>query len=183
MKENRMPDIKKIREAKGLSRREVADVSGINLRSLQDYEQGHKDITSAKAETVYRLSLALGCTMEELMGIRPALPESEGRWTRKGKSRLYAYSVEFLKLQDRMKAQEIYSSRHHVHGRWEIHGEECILAFCFRGEIVRIPFEAVFSEKTLPWLVDVAEMRMDHYIEELLFQEKYGRGGGKLWDE
>lgn len=59
--------LKDIRESKGLSRKEVSDLSGINFRSLQDYEQGHKNIASAKGETLYRLSLTLGCTMEELV--------------------------------------------------------------------------------------------------------------------
>lgn len=59
--------LKNIRESKGLSRKEVSERSGINFRSLQDYEQGHKNIASAKGETLYRLSLTLGCSMEELV--------------------------------------------------------------------------------------------------------------------
>lgn len=59
--------LKSIRESRGLSRKEVSERSGINFRSLQDYEQGHKNIASAKGETLYRLSLTLGCSMEELM--------------------------------------------------------------------------------------------------------------------
>ena len=52
--------LKDIRESKGLTRKELSELSGINFRSLQDYEQGHKNITSAKGETLYRLSVALG---------------------------------------------------------------------------------------------------------------------------
>jgi len=59
--------IKNIRESKGLSRKEVSELSGINFRSLQDYEQGHKNIASAKGETLYKLSLTLGCSMEEIV--------------------------------------------------------------------------------------------------------------------
>lgn len=59
--------LKNIRESKGLSRKEVSELSGINFRSLQDYEQGHKNIASAKGETLYWLSLTLGCTMEEIV--------------------------------------------------------------------------------------------------------------------
>lgn len=60
-------DLKTWREYRGLTRREVAERSGINIRSLQDYEQGHKEIKSAKGETLYRLSMVLNCTMEELI--------------------------------------------------------------------------------------------------------------------
>ena len=59
--------LRSIREAKGLSRKEVSELSGINFRSLQDYEQGHKNIASAKGETLYKLSMTLGCSMEELV--------------------------------------------------------------------------------------------------------------------
>lgn len=59
--------LKMLREKKGLSRKEVSEQSGVNFRSLQDYEQGHKNIASAKGETLYKLSLILGCTMEEIL--------------------------------------------------------------------------------------------------------------------
>lgn len=182
MEAGKVRSMKEIREERGMSRKEVAEASGVNLRSLQDYEQGHKEIASAKAETVYRLSLALGCTMEELMGVDLLSAEIERERGEKQGHRLYAYSVEFLKIREQIKKQDIYSSKHHVHGRWEIGEDECILAFCFRGEIVRLPFRDIFSEKTFAWLVDVAEMRIDRYIDEILFQEKYDVGE-VLWDE
>ena len=59
--------LKELREERGLSRRKLAERSGVNLRSIQDYEQGHKKITSAKSETIYRLSLSLGCSADELL--------------------------------------------------------------------------------------------------------------------
>ena len=59
--------LKELREERGFSRRKLAERSGVNLRSIQDYEQGHKKISSAKSETVYRLSLALGCSADELL--------------------------------------------------------------------------------------------------------------------
>lgn len=61
--------LKELREQKGLTRKEVAQKSGINLHTLQDYEQGHKNITSAKGETLYRRGLALGCSVDELLDI------------------------------------------------------------------------------------------------------------------
>lgn len=56
-----------LREKSNLSRRELSKLSGISFRSLQDYEQGHKNIAGMKADTLYRLSIALDCTMEELV--------------------------------------------------------------------------------------------------------------------
>lgn len=67
MKEKKITALQRIREYKGLSRRELAEISGVNYRSLQDYEQGHKPVSGARGETLYRLSLALGCDMAELL--------------------------------------------------------------------------------------------------------------------
>ena len=69
--------LKEIREEKGLSRKALSDLTGVSLRSLQDYEQGHKKIAKAKSETLYRLSLALGCSMENLL--EEALLDEIGR--------------------------------------------------------------------------------------------------------
>ena len=42
-------------------------MSGVNFRSLQDYEQGHKKLTSASGDVLLRLSTVLGCSMEDLL--------------------------------------------------------------------------------------------------------------------
>lgn len=60
-------NLKTLRELKGISRKELADQTGVSFRSIQDYEQGHKDLSSAKADTLLRMSRALGCSMEALL--------------------------------------------------------------------------------------------------------------------
>lgn len=62
-----MTNLKKIREATGLSQAKLAERSGVNVRMIQHYEQGAKDINAAAALTVYRLAQALDCTVEELL--------------------------------------------------------------------------------------------------------------------
>lgn len=59
--------LKLMRENAGLSQSELAKISGVNLRSLQDYEQGHKSLLSAKGETLLRLSKALGYSVEDIL--------------------------------------------------------------------------------------------------------------------
>lgn len=59
--------LQKRRKANGMSQSQLAELSGINFRSLQDYEQGRKTLFSARSEMVYRLSLALNCSMEDLL--------------------------------------------------------------------------------------------------------------------
>lgn len=58
-----------IRKSKGLSQSQLANKADVNLRTLQDYEQGKKDINAAAAITVYRLSVALGCEVKDLLEI------------------------------------------------------------------------------------------------------------------
>ena len=59
--------LKKVRESRGLSQAELAKISGVSLRSIQMYEQRVNDIDKAQAQTVYKLSRTLGCTMEDLL--------------------------------------------------------------------------------------------------------------------
>ena len=60
-------NLKRLRTAYGLSQAELAERSGVMLRSIQMYEQRRKNINKAGAETLYRISRTLGCTMEELL--------------------------------------------------------------------------------------------------------------------
>lgn len=62
-----MTNLKKIREASGLSQAKLAEASGVNVRMIQHYEQGSKDINVAAALTVYRLAQALDCMVEDLL--------------------------------------------------------------------------------------------------------------------
>ncbi len=50
-----------------LSQAQLASESGVALRQIQLFEQRQRDINSAAATTVYRLSKALFCRMEDLM--------------------------------------------------------------------------------------------------------------------
>ena len=59
--------LKRIRTAYGCSQATLAKLSGVSLRSIQMYEQRRKDINKASAETLYRISKVLGCTIEDLL--------------------------------------------------------------------------------------------------------------------
>lgn len=60
--------LKEYRTKAGLSQSQLAKESGVNVRMIQQYEQGVKKINKASGETIYRLSQALGCQMEDLLG-------------------------------------------------------------------------------------------------------------------
>lgn len=60
-------NLRRIRNTYGLTQAELAEVSGVSLRSIQMYEQRNKNINKASAETIYALAKTLGCPMEELI--------------------------------------------------------------------------------------------------------------------
>lgn len=60
-------NLKALRLDAGLSQRELAEISDIPVRTIQQYEQKQKNINAAKAETVVKLAKALNCTVEALM--------------------------------------------------------------------------------------------------------------------
>jgi len=60
-------NLKRIRSTYGCTQAELAEASGVSLRSIQMYEQRNKNINKASVDTIYRLAKALGCTMEDLI--------------------------------------------------------------------------------------------------------------------
>lgn len=52
-------NLKEARQSVGLTQAELANIAQIKLRTLQEYEQGKKDINQAAAFTVFRLACAL----------------------------------------------------------------------------------------------------------------------------
>lgn len=61
------PNLKRIRTAYGCTQAELAQKSGVSLRSIQMYEQRNKDINKANVDTVHRLAKVLGCALEDLI--------------------------------------------------------------------------------------------------------------------
>lgn len=64
-----MSNLKQYREQAGLSQSQLAKISGVNVRMIQHYEQGFKDINKASAITVYKLAKALNISTEDLIEI------------------------------------------------------------------------------------------------------------------
>ena len=56
-----------LRKNIGYSQRELAEKSGVNLRTLQQYELKAKDINKAATSTLFALSKTLGCKIEDLL--------------------------------------------------------------------------------------------------------------------
>ncbi len=63
----RKSQLARLRLYAGLTQKMLAERSEVSVRMIEHYEQGRKDINQASAETIYKLSKALGCEMEELI--------------------------------------------------------------------------------------------------------------------
>lgn len=168
--------LKQLREKCGLTRQELADLCGVNYRSLQDYEQGHKDITHAKGAVLYRLSLALGCTVEELLQ-EYLVPDCQTE-----------YNGGIAKIEPSLPVCEIqacrfFSQQYKVCGRWRCEEDIYKIIFVYEGKVVALPFNAEFTEQTLPWLEEAAVMMIEDYIEEIEFERAASELGGSLSDE
>lgn len=62
--------LKFTRECAGLSQSQLAEKSGVNLRLIQHYEQGFKDINKAACVTVLQLAEALDCDVYDIINDR-----------------------------------------------------------------------------------------------------------------
>lgn len=60
-------NLKRKRKQVGLSQSELAELSGIPVRTIQQYEQRQKNINKAQVEYLFKLSSALGCNVECLI--------------------------------------------------------------------------------------------------------------------
>lgn len=60
-------NLKRIRTVYGCTQAELAERSGVSLRSIQMYEQRNRNINKASGETLYRMAKVLGRTMEDLI--------------------------------------------------------------------------------------------------------------------
>lgn len=60
-------NLKILRKYAGMSQKELAEMSGVPLRTIQQYEQRQKNINRAKVEYLIRLSQSLSCEITDLI--------------------------------------------------------------------------------------------------------------------
>ncbi len=62
-----MNNIKKIREEKAVSRKELAERSGVHYKKITDYENEYIKIENVTVGNLDRIAKALECTIDELI--------------------------------------------------------------------------------------------------------------------
>lgn len=147
--------LREVRKNRNLTQKELAQRSGVNFRSLQDYEQGHKKLTSASGDILLRLSTVLGCTAEELLledvSGAPLLPANQ----------LDARVIQ---------SQRFYCEKYQTAGRWICNNDRVSTLFYYDGEQYAVPFKAVFTSVMLQCLIEAAVLQMEAKIESIMFQ-------------
>lgn len=148
-------ELREIRKSRKLTQRELAQKSGVNFRSLQDYEQGHKKLASASGAILWRLAAVLGCTVEELL-----LEDVYGA------SLLPSNQVDI----NTICSQRFYSEKYQTAGRWVCSNNSVSTLFYYNGLQYTLPFRAVFTFEMLSCLKEAAVLQMEAKIEEIIFQ-------------
>ena len=64
-----MNNLKRIREAKELTARELAELSGVSASTIRTYEIYRRDINKASGIILYKLAKVLECNIEDLLEI------------------------------------------------------------------------------------------------------------------
>lgn len=59
--------LKEMRQSRGLSQSQLAEKTGINVRTIQHYEQGSKNFDHARIDTILKCCIALNCKLEDLI--------------------------------------------------------------------------------------------------------------------
>ena len=149
--------LRELRKQRKLTQKELAQMSGVNFRSLQDYEQGHKKLTSASGDILLRLSTVLGCTAEDLL----VADDFNGATLLSG-NRLAIKEIQ---------SQRVYCEKYKTAGRWVCSDAAVATMFYYEGEQYLLPFQAIFNSKSLPWLKEAAAMQMEAKIEDIRFSQ------------
>lgn len=62
-----MTNLKALRLEIGLTQSQLSEKTGLNMRTLQYYEQGVNKIDNARLDTILKLCIALQCEIDELI--------------------------------------------------------------------------------------------------------------------
>lgn len=149
--------LKEIRKSRNMSQSELANMCGINYRSLQDYEQGHKKLMSANGDILLRLTTVLGCSISELL-----LADYVDGYSLHSANQLDPATIQ---------NQQFYCEKYNVSGRWICGNNTIVTMFYFDGKQYLLPFSAVFTPTMLPCLAEAAALQIEEKIDDILFHE------------
>ena len=80
-----MTNLARIRKSSGISQKELANLCGISIKTIQAYEQRLKDINRAEVKTLFKISQILMVDINDLLESKDLVIE-----------KAYAKRIEFL---------------------------------------------------------------------------------------
>lgn len=102
-----MSTLKEMRKLCGMTQRELAEKSGINIRQIQKYESGEYSIENMTSKTASAIAESLGITMEELINLDTSVFTSEMTEAIKSGEMAVADAVSISKYQKVMQLSKI----------------------------------------------------------------------------
>lgn len=67
VKKNNLTNLTRVRQASGISRKELAERSGVNERTIERYEQGRVSINEAAVSKVLAMAKVLNVPIEKII--------------------------------------------------------------------------------------------------------------------
>lgn len=59
--------LRTFRKKEKLTKTQLSDLTGISMRTIDDYETGKRDINGARLSTLLKLCKALSCRLEDIL--------------------------------------------------------------------------------------------------------------------
>lgn len=122
---------------------------------------------TANGDTLLRLSTALGCSIEELLTEDVSMMHC----AQMHKENTISSTV--------IHNQIIHCPKYQLHGKFICCNDHIAILFYYKGQKYFVPFDAVFTDKTLPWLKRSAALVMEEKIEEHNFIQSVQKGGSE----
>lgn len=142
-----MSSLKEIRNFVGMTQKELAEKSGVNIRQIQRYESASSDIANMTAKNAESIAKALGCTISDLLNLDLSL------FTNEAKVSAQSGDLTIKELSDMSKYQNIKKI-----SKIGEFGET------FSQNFQRIP-ESIFDKLTAKDLADLVDALYDTYGE------------------
>lgn len=102
-----MATLKELRTLCGMTQKELAEKSGVNIRQIQKYESGEYSLNNMTAKTADAISHALGCSIDELIKINTSIFTNEMTEAIKSGEMTLSDALEMDKYQKVIKISKI----------------------------------------------------------------------------
>lgn len=68
-----MATLKELRKLCGMTQKELAEKSGVNIRQIQKYESGEYSLNNMTTKTADGISRAFGCSIDDLVNMKTSI--------------------------------------------------------------------------------------------------------------